>query len=421
MTTAPYPTVWGNPEEMLVACCVERQETLDGLRSGLFGDELSRHLFEFLVALKAKSGRLQAYQVLFELQKLHPEHFQTLCGWVNTLPSPEGWSYWETLCRERAAVRHAAMVADQLKAPDADLPAMARQLLKIEQARSRVQSVAAGTVIDETMDAMDNYWKSDEPFAGIATKFHKVDQLTDGLTKKALWVIAASPGVGKTTLSCSLAVNLLRQQVSTAYFTLEMPRHHISQKMMHCMSRVSHRDYKRKILSESDVVKLFAAGSELRQLPIHFYDDATTLQSIGQKIRELASQSGLRVAIVDYLQRVRIEGSDNSRWDDIATISNTLKNIALETDTTVVALSQIRREVKQEKRRPQMTDLKGSSEIEADADVIAFIHEEASGRRILIVEKARLGEVGDVPLVADLDTCFFGEEAQTIDPRDVPK
>lgn len=421
MTMAPHPTELGDPEEMLVACCVERQETLDGLRPTLFGGELPRHLFEFLTALRAKSGRLPAYQVLFELQKMHPEHFQTLCGWVNRLPSPEGWSYWDRECRERAAVRHAAMVADQLKEPDADLSAMARQLLKIEQAKSRVQTVAAGTVVDETMEAMDKYWASDEPFAGIPTKFHKVDELTDGLTKKALWVIAASPGVGKTTLSCTLAVNLIRQQVPTAYFTLEMPRHHISQKMMHCMSRVSHRGYKRKQLTEPDAVKLFGAGAELRQLPVHFFDDATTLQAIGQKIRELASQNGLRVAIVDYLQRVRIEGSENSRWDDIATISNTLKNLALETDTTVIALSQIRREVAQDKRRPQMSDLKGSSEIEADADVIAFIHADESGKRTLIVEKSRLGEVGDVPLVTDLDTCFFGEETRTVDPRDVPK
>lgn len=411
----------GNPEEHLLGCCIERPETLATLRPTLFGDERCRAMFELLQEYKLTRRTWDACEVFMWLYKKGPQWAELAQAWVHGTPGPSSWEAWERECRERAASRHAGYISKQLLEPSPDLRKASKELLKIEAARSRTMTAGAAEVVRETQDMMDARLMSTARHAGIQTGFPRVDDMTDALTEKALWIVAASPSVGKTTLACNIANNLLKLDCATAYFTLEMPRTHICQKMIHCRSRTSHGLFKRKQSTDADTCKMMSAMMEFNNSPIHWIDDATTIQSVSAHIRSLKDNCGIRVVIVDYLQRLRVDGSKASRWEDIATISNALKNIALETDVTVVALSQISRDVLKENRRPTMADLKGSSEIEADADVIAFIGmNRETLTRSIIIEKSRLGEIGEVPLECDMDKCVM-EEASKIHQEDIPK
>jgi replicative DNA helicase len=160
-----------------------------------------------------------------------------------------------------------------------------------------------------------------------------------------------------------------------------------------------------------DFAKLTQAAAETKAAPLMVIDDSRTLQSISADIRRMKDENGLRVVVIDYLQRVTIEGSKEDRWHDIGRVSNALKDLAMDTGTTVVALAQLNRDVEKEGREPNLADLRGSAEIEADADVIAFLWRKEDALQFSI-GKSRMGITSPVPIHADYDTGRMTEERE---------
>lgn len=262
---------------------------------------------------------------------------------------------------------------------------------------------------------------------GVNTGFTKLDKLTNGLQKSDFIVLAARPGVGKTTIGMNIIEHaaLVDNRVC-AVFSLEMPRIQLAQRLLCSYARVSMSKALAGELSQSDWKKLWKASSDLKKAKIYIDDSSKiTPGEIISKCRRLkARREGLDIVMIDYIQ---LMGSgerrqEENRQQEIATITRNLKIMAKELNVPVLALSQLRRI--SSKEEPQLSDLRESGAIEQDADIVMFIHrpdvaatpeEIKSGKIIkddadLIIAKHRNGELGRVKLR------FRGDQVRYVNP-----
>lgn len=262
---------------------------------------------------------------------------------------------------------------------------------------------------------------------GINTGFTKLDKITNGLQKSDFIVLAARPGVGKTTIGMNIIEHaaLVDNRVC-AVFSLEMPRIQLAQRLLCSYARVSMSKALSGELSQSDWKKLWKASSDLKKAKIYIDDSSKiTPAEILSKCRRLKSRKeGLDIIMIDYIQLMGSgeRRSEENRQQEIATITRNLKIMAKELDVPVLALSQLRRI--SSKEEPQLSDLRESGAIEQDADMVMFIHrpdvaatpeEIKSGKIIkdaadLIIAKHRNGELGRVKLR------FRGDQVRYVNP-----
>ena len=262
---------------------------------------------------------------------------------------------------------------------------------------------------------------------GVNTGFTKLDKITNGLQKSDFIVLAARPGVGKTTIGMNIIEHAaLVDNKVCAVFSLEMPRIQLAQRLLCSYSRVSMSKALAGELSQSDWKKLWKASAELKKAKIYIDDSSKiTPAEILSKCRRLKSRKeGLDIIMIDYIQLMGSgeRRSEENRQQEIATITRNLKIMAKELDVPVLALSQLRRI--SSKEEPQLSDLRESGAIEQDADMVMFIHrpdvaateeEIKSGKIIkdaadLIIAKHRNGELGRVKLR------FRGDQVRYVNP-----
>lgn len=262
---------------------------------------------------------------------------------------------------------------------------------------------------------------------GINTGFTKLDKLTNGLQKSDFIVLAARPGVGKTTIGMNIIEHAaLVDNKVCAVFSLEMPRIQLAQRLLCSYSRVSMSKALAGELSQNDWKKLWKASADLKKAKIYIDDSSKiTPAEILSKCRRLKSRKeGLDMIMIDYIQLMGSgeRRSEENRQQEIATITRNLKIMAKELDVPVLALSQLRRI--SSKEEPQLSDLRESGAIEQDADMVMFIHrpdvaateEELKTGKIvkdaadLIIAKHRNGELGRVKLR------FRGDQVRYVNP-----
>ena len=266
---------------------------------------------------------------------------------------------------------------------------------------------------------------------GTPTGFTRLDQMTGGLNDGNLVIVAARPGMGKTSLVLNMAVNVaLPSMVTTAdgdgvesttreegagvaIFSLEMPREQLAARLLCSEGRVDVSKVVQGKLYDDDWRKLTKAAAELTRLPI-WIDDTSDLSilELRAKVRRIQSMQGsnnrLGLVMIDYLQLMSGNPKIPSREQQISEISRNLKKLAKDLSVPVVALSQLNRAVETrgtKDKRPQLSDLRESGAIEQDADMIIFIYRdsyykpddtEAAGLAELIVAKQRNGPTGRI-------------------------
>ena len=245
---------------------------------------------------------------------------------------------------------------------------------------------------------------------GVNTGFTRLDKITNGLQKSDFIVLAARPGVGKTTIGMNIIEHaaLVDGRVC-AVFSLEMPRIQLAQRLLCSYARVSMSKALAGELSQNDWKKLWKASAELKKAKIYIDDSSKiTPAEILSKCRRLkARKEGLDIIMIDYIQLMGSgeKRTEENRQQEIANITRNLKIMAKELDVPVLALSQLRRI--SSKEEPQLSDLRESGAIEQDADVVMFIYRddyynhdsEMKGISEIIIAKQRNGPIGTVNLV----------------------
>ncbi|MDP6125007.1 MAG: replicative DNA helicase [Candidatus Latescibacteria bacterium] len=269
-------------------------------------------------------------------------------------------------------------------------------------------------VLHDTFEDLDRLHQEGGEPPGVPTGYGRLDELTTGLQASDLIIIAGRPSMGKTSFALNVAQNVaLDHGIGVGIFSLEMSARQLSQRLLCAAARIDSHSVRQGHLGDEDWARLCAVVGDLSEAPIHI-DDSPTLTPVEAraKARTLATEHGVGLIIVDYMQLMHAPGAAESRQLEIATISRSLKALAKELNVPVVALSQLSRAVEQRggDHRPKLSDLRESGSIEQDADVVAFVHrperfasdpderEELSGQAEIIVEKQRNGPTGTVQL-----------------------
>jgi len=294
---------------------------------------------------------------------------------------------------------------------------------------SALAGLADGVVVHQVIDKFEEIQSIPNAFGGAETAFTLLDRITNGLQKSDLIVIAARPGMGKTSLSMNIVENVcLNKGKTAAVFSLEMPRAQLVQRLLCAHAGVSMEKALSGKLVQSEWKKLLLAGDKLKKAKI-FIDDSSrvTPAEILSKCRRLSSQTGgIDLIMIDYIQLM--SGGENyrnseNRQQEIASITRDLKLMAKELDVPVIALSQLRRI---QTKEPQLSDLRESGAIEQDADIVMFINrpdvtataeELAKGSVVkgaaeIILAKHRNGALGRIQLR------FLGESTKFVDVED---
>ena len=293
--------------------------------------------------------------------------------------------------------------------------------------RSALLGMNEGDIIGEVLQKFEKLQSDPNAFKGIPTGYKRLDKMTHGLQPGALIVLAARPGMGKTSLAMNLVENAsLRAGKTCAVFSLEMPRSEIVQRLICAYANVSMQKALDGSLSAKEWKKLMLASDQLKKSNIYIDDSSrVTPAEILSKCRRLKTTAGgVDLIMIDYIQLMssgdsKMAGAEN-RQQEIASITRDLKIMAKELGVPVIALSQLRRI---QSKEPTLSDLRESGAIEQDADIVMFINrpeavatadELASGKIVkgaaeLILAKHRGGEQGRDSLK------FIGECTKFVD------
>lgn len=253
-----------------------------------------------------------------------------------------------------------------------------QMIFGVSQRYLRQAFVPIKEVLAESFDRLDQLHKSASGLRGIATGFSDIDDALAGMQASNLIVLAARPGVGKTSLALNMAQHVaVMEKLAVGFFSLEMSREELIDRLLVSQADIDAWRLKTGKLNEEDFTKLSDAMGELAEAPL-FVDDtpAVSVLEMRTKARRLMAEYGLRLVVVDYLQLVRGRGLEN-RVQEVTEISQGLKNLARELKVPVLAISQLSRAVEHRgTKQPQLADLRESGSIEQDADVVMFLYRE---------------------------------------------
>jgi replicative DNA helicase len=295
-----------------------------------------------------------------------------------------------------------------------------RRLFALAENRREGDLRAVSDLMEQTLDLLDKMKASASGVTGLSTGFVDLDMQLTGLHAGELLILAARPGIGKTSLAMNIAMHAaLKEDKAVAIFSLEMPADQLLMRLLASSARVDMKKLRGGRLTPHDEEKFQEMAGALYNAPIYI-DDSGGLSpfDLRAKARRLKQKDPrLSLIVIDYLQLMHQKGKVESRQLEVSEISRSLKQLAKELEVPVVALSQLNRKVEERKGgKPMLSDLRESGSIEQDADVVMFIHREdqdegaegggGGGERSntvipveLIVAKQRNGPVGSVDLV----------------------
>jgi replicative DNA helicase len=324
----------------------------------------------------------------------------------------------EALLREVIRAAHNILALGFSDTDDGDKTVEDAERILFEVTNKRVGSTfrPINDLLGDAIATLELMAENESHLLGVPTGFIALDRLLAGLRGGDLIVLAARPSIGKTSLALNIAINAARAGVTIAFFSLEMPAIQLTQKVLSSEASVDSSRMRRGELQEADWKDLISTCSVLNNYS--FYIDDTpglTLVELRAKARRQLHNVEKGFIIVDYLQLMQDKGKNpQDRWIAVGEISRGLKILAKELNVPILALSQLSRAVEARKdKRPQLSDLRESGNIEQDADVVMFIDrslsdEEANspnrprpGLARLIIGKNRNGATDDIDMVFD--------------------
>jgi replicative DNA helicase len=235
-------------------------------------------------------------------------------------------------------------------------------------------------VLDQYLEDTAGLDPMDRGAAPIPTGFQDLDSALGRLQRGDLFILAARPSIGKSTLAMNIVRNAAGQGAVAAVFSLEMSREQLALRLLSAEARVDSHLLRLGLLGEVATGHMMTAVGELSDLPIYMDDSpAQTVLDMRSKVRRLHTDRGVDLLIVDYLQLIAGAGGNRgeNRVQELSEITRQLKALARDLNIPVIALSQLSRQIEQRPDHyPQLSDLRESGSIEQDADVVVFIHRE---------------------------------------------
>jgi len=287
------------------------------------------------------------------------------------------------------------------------------RIFAINDARSKSQAVIMHDVMMETWNII-NARMEHGGADGIPMGFAEIDNMTGGLHGSELLILAARPSMGKTALATNIADHVaVNEKKTTIFFSLEMARVELAQRMLCSRGRVDAHKMRANYLSDADRQTLVKAANELSAAPLYIDDSPSrTVTEIAAVARRIKRQEDLGLIVIDYLGLIEPDNHADPRQEQVSKIARRLKGLARELNVPVLCLAQLNRAAEATKdNRPRLSHLRESGAIEQDADVVMFVHREEYyhkrdvaeemgivGQAEIMIAKQRNGPVGDVKL-----------------------
>ena len=395
-------------------------DVMEVVKPADFYDENHKEIFQAMIDLNRKNAPVDALTVAEELKKRNSLEMVGGRAYIASLssmtPTTSNAMEYGRIVAEKASVRRLIETADDIVTKGYDGTMDANQMLdyaesgifEISQARQKGQYSHIRDVLVENLAIIDRAEQMDGGLTGITTGFSKLDEMTSGMQKSDLIILAARPAMGKTAFALSLARNAaVKGKASVMIFSLEMAKEQLTQRLLSMESKVDLQTLKTGRLERRDWDDLNVALDILSNSNIHIDDTAgISIMEMKSKCRRLKAEAGLDLVIIDYLQLMNPEGKADSRTQEISVISRNLKLLARELDCPVLVLSQLSRAPEQRTdHRPMLSDLRESGSIEQDADIVIFLYRdeyynkedtEKPGECEVIVAKHRSGPTGSI-------------------------
>jgi replicative DNA helicase len=339
-----------------------------------------------------------------------------LSSLLNVVPTAVHVEYYGRIV-ERQATRRRLIDAgteivgigfqDDIETEDA-LDAAERTLFDVSQKRQTKDFQSIADVIDRYFEQMEYLQEHRGDVVGVPTGYKDLDQLTGGLQRSDLLILAARPSMGKSAFALGVTYGAAVQHGrSVGFFALEMSADQLVQRLLATETGVDSHRLRLGQLDDHEWDRVSRAFGRLSEAQIYIDDSANaTIMDVRSKCRRLQAEKGLDLVIVDYLQLMSGRRTEN-RVQEISEISRGLKGLARELNVPVIALSQLSRAVEtRADHRPMLSDLRESGSIEQDADIVMFIYRDEKydensdkkGIAELIVAKHRNGPVGSINL-----------------------
>ena len=310
---------------------------------------------------------------------------------------------------------------DTEKKVDEILEEVEKSVLEARSLGEKQKIIVIKDLLKPTVKYLKNLSEKDESVIGISTGFADIDNKITGMKAGEMFVIAARPAVGKTSLAISILRNVAlnqRNPKSVLFFTMEMTAEQITRRILCAEAGVSEKNFRDKNQSRSEWDRINAAVTRLDTARI--YIDPTPAMKVMEmraRARRLKSQNKIELIIIDYLQLMRadVDKRNDNRQQEVSMISAGIKSLAKELDIPVLVLAQLNRATETQKDGiPKLSNLRESGSIEQDADIVGFIHRDTEKQKeaseeekvkgleaVFIIEKNRNGEPGKI------DLCFF--------------
>lgn len=273
------------------------------------------------------------------------------------------------------------------------------EIHKLEVLKANDEEGSMVNVISKTVDYIQDMHENG---TGLSTGFQSIDSLLGGMRGGTLTVLAGRPSMGKSTLALNIADNISKTK-NVLFYSLEMQQVQLMMKMVACQTEINLNKVDRNDLSESENTRFYDALAKANEKNMTILDRGNiTVGDVVSKARQVNGQTGLDCIVIDYLQIMKYD--KGREISELGNITRELKYLSKELDIPIILLSQLSRGVEQrENKRPLMSDLRSSGEIEQDADCIIMVYrdeyynkEESEDRGLaeIIVAKNRMGQIG---------------------------
>ncbi len=335
---------------------------------------------------------------------------------ATTLPTTANLKQYIDIVKDKTVLRRlikaSSEILDLSYAPGAESEMASeeasRRIFDLMDSQSSRGIVHIKDALIQAHETLVNLYENKGKISGVPTGFTALDRKLFGLQKASLVMLAARPGVGKTSFALNIAVHAaVKENVTVALFSLEMSSAQLISRIMSSHMLIDSDHLRSGELTDSDWDKIAVSLNELGNAPIYINDSTdVSLSDIRAKCRRLKIEKNLGLIVIDYLQLMQGPKSE-SREKEIAAISRSLKKLAIELDIPIIALSQLSRAVeKRADRKPMLSDLRESGSIEQDADIVIFLdredmyNPETENKNVAdcIVAKHRQGETGTIQL-----------------------
>lgn len=417
-------------EQALLGCILLDNDAQSDIFSKLnvedFYSEAHRNIYDSMMKVYNKSIPVDFVTLTNQLEV--EKKLETIGGidyityLTNVVPSAANFQHYLNIVKNSSVRRHLISEAQEIiksafDSEDGDraMREAEKRIFDLSQKETSSDLEHVGkpggtltTVLKQISELAENKGK----MRGIPTGYKDFDAITNGLQKSDLILLAARPGVGKTSFAMNIAVNAaINEDKKVAIFALEMSKEQLMQRALSSLARVNLSHVLRGNMDSEEWKRIWTAEKKLAQSGI-YVDDSSMITpfELISKCRKLKMTEGLDLIVIDYLQLMTMGKSNReSRTQEVSDLTRTLKIAAKELNVPIILLSQLSRAVEvREDHRPVLSDLRESGSIEQDADIVLFLYnpekyndvvtEDEPGTVYLLVAKHRNGSTGEVKL-----------------------